>query len=117
MTSSNNNNNNDTEQQPSSLDRLIALIYEHPTNKIKHAHVLRVLTSLNPFSEDGGLSAGAMSTFDIVQWQMVHLMLESWVAARPGAGGQQYGYEAVVLPGDSRVSIIAPNGTVYTTLI
>lgn len=109
-------NNNNNYVQQGSLDRLLALIDENPENAAKHAHVLRVLTSLRPFSEDGGASAEAMSSFDTTQWAMVHLMLESWVAARPMAGGRQYGYEAVVLPGDSRVHIVAPNGTIYVTI-
>lgn len=109
---SNNNNNNNNVQSEESIDRLLALIDENPDNVAKHAHVLRVLTSLRLFSEDGGASAEAMSSFDIVQQEMVNIILESWVAARPMPGGRLYGYEAVERY-DGRVMILAPNGSVY----
>ena len=82
----------------------------------RHQRVLRVLETLKPFSEDGGESGNALQTFDFDDWQIVHYLLESWVKARPCVGGKQYGYEAVRLPGDSRVKLIAPDGNVYATL-
>lgn len=82
----------------------------------RRQQVLDVLKSLKPFSEDGGESGKALQTFDFDDWQIVHEVLNPWLERRPGVGGKQFGYEAVYLPGETRVSIISPTGTVYVTL-
>jgi hypothetical protein len=82
----------------------------------RRERVLAVMRALKPFSEDGGASAVPMQAFDFDDMQIVHELMGPWVAMRPCKGGKQFGYEAVVLPGDSRVSIISPSGKVYATL-
>jgi hypothetical protein len=82
----------------------------------RRERVLAVMRSLKPFSEDGGASAVPMQAFNFDDYQIVHELMNQWVASRPTEGAKQLGYEAVVLPGDSRVSIIAPNGKVYATI-
>ncbi len=85
-------------------------------NIARRERVLAVMRTLKPFSEDGGASAVPMQSFDFDDYQIVHELMNPWVALRPCAGAKQFGYEAVVLPGDYRVSIIAPSGKVYATL-
>jgi len=82
----------------------------------RRERVLAVMRTLKPFSEDGGASAVPMQTFDFDDWSIVRELVVEWMSLRPCVGAKQLGYEAVVLPGDSRVTIIAPNGKVYATL-
>lgn len=85
-------------------------------NDARRSRVMSVLKALKPFSEDGGESGKALQAFDFDDWQIVHGVMNPWLELRPGVGGKQYGYEAVRLPGDTRVSIIAPDGKLYATL-
>lgn len=78
--------------------------------------VLAIMKTLKPFSEDGGASAVQMHFFDIDDWTTVRDIMNPWITMRPTEGGRLYGYEAVVLPGDSRVSIISPSGRVFATI-
>lgn len=82
----------------------------------RRQEVLDILQSLRPFSEDGGESGRVLDTFHFDDWQIVHEVLNPWLERRPGVGGKLFGYEAVRLPGDSRVRIISPAGTVYATI-
>ena len=82
----------------------------------RRERVLAVMRALKPFSEDGGASAVPMQAFDFDDWSIVRKFVDEWIVLRPHKGAKQFGYEAVVRPGDSRVTIIAPNGKVYATL-
>jgi hypothetical protein len=82
----------------------------------RRERVLAVMRTLKPFSEDGGASAVPMQTFDFDDWSIVRKLVDEWIVLRPHKGAKQLGYEAVVRSGDSRVTIIAPNGKVYATL-
>ncbi len=82
----------------------------------RRQQVLDILKSLNPFSLDGGESGKALDSFDFADWQVVHGVLRPWLERRPGVGGKLFGFEAVYLPGETRVSIISPAGTVYATI-
>ncbi len=85
-------------------------------NTARRERVLAVMRTLKPFSEDGGASAVPMEAFDFDDWSIVRKFVDEWIVRRPTEGAKQFGYEAVVLPGDSCVSIIAPSGRVYATL-
>jgi hypothetical protein len=74
-------------------------------------HVCNVMSTVKRFSEDGGASAGAMESFGPDDINVLHMLIDSWIIARPGVGGTYLGYEAVLV--DGRVAIVSPTGQLY----
>ena len=82
----------------------------------RRQQVLDILKSLKPFSQDGGKSCKVVETFDFDDWEVVNEIVDSWLGSRPSVGDKLYGFEAVCLPDETRVSIISPWGNVYAAV-